>query len=54
MDCTGERTAKISSAAADWVSHPRGDAPSVLVAADRFAAHLRELVSASRAEASVS
>ncbi|MBC9730546.1 hypothetical protein [Streptomyces sp. TRM68367] len=47
-------TPQDGTAAADWVSHPPGDAPPALVAADRFAAHLRELASAARAEASVS
>ncbi|MGW6744814.1 hypothetical protein ACWGDX_29455 [Streptomyces sp. NPDC055025] len=47
-------TPQDGTAAADWVSHPRGDRPPALIAADRFAAHLRELVCAARAEASVS
>ncbi|MEV2256949.1 hypothetical protein AB0I94_41520 [Streptomyces sp. NPDC050147] len=40
--------------AADWISHPRGGTPPALVAADRFAAHLRELTSPARAKAPVS
>ncbi|MGW4758524.1 hypothetical protein [Streptomyces chartreusis] len=47
-------TPQDGTAMADWVSHPRGDKPPALVAADRFAAHLRELTSAARAEVSVS
>ncbi|MFJ3043810.1 hypothetical protein [Streptomyces tendae] len=47
-------TPRDGTAVADWVSRPHGDAPLALVAADRFAAHLRELVSAARAEAPVS
>ena len=40
--------------AADWVSHPRGDKPPALIAADRFAAHLREFASPAHAKASAS
>ncbi|GAA3909874.1 hypothetical protein GCM10023084_72490 [Streptomyces lacrimifluminis] len=40
--------------AADWVSHPHGDAPPALVAADRFAAHLRKPASPAQAKAPVS
>ncbi|MEH0557537.1 hypothetical protein [Streptomyces sp. B21-101] len=38
-------------AAAEWGSHPHGDALPGLVATDRFAARLRELTSAVRATA---
>ncbi|MGW0585652.1 hypothetical protein ACWD25_59580 [Streptomyces sp. NPDC002920] len=47
-------TPQDGTAAADWVSLPRGEAAPALVAADRFAAHLRGFASAARAEASVS
>ncbi|MEU9190963.1 hypothetical protein AB0D14_42015 [Streptomyces sp. NPDC048484] len=40
--------------AADWISHPRGDTPPALVAAGRFAAHLREFTSPAHAKAPVS
>lgn len=47
-------TPQDGTAAADWISYPCGDTPPALVAADRFAAHLRELASPAHAKAPVS
>ncbi|MEU9189437.1 hypothetical protein AB0D14_33830 [Streptomyces sp. NPDC048484] len=47
-------TPQDGTTAADWISHPRRGTPPALVAADRFAAHLRELTSPAHAKAPVS